>query len=113
MMFSDCNSANVFSNVALLPRSRPSLITTMMRFCPCIGRSASSTTARIASNRCGWPFFLNSFSDASIDFGIVGPIRNDLRLLVVTDDQQFVAFENLVSKLARRLFKLIHVGADR
>ena len=38
---------------------------------------------------------------------------HDLGLFVITDDQQFVAIENLVSNLARCFLQLLDVGADR
>ncbi len=45
-------------------------------------------------------------------FCIVGPIRHYLSLFVVANDQQLVAFEDLVSKLACSLFQLVNVSAD-
>ena len=44
---------------------------------------------------------------------VVSPIRDDLRVLVVTDDEQLIAFVNLVSELARGGFQLLHVRANR
>src|SRR6266511_1944806 len=61
------NSARILSNEVLLPRSRPSLITTITRFCAGMARKACSITALAASKRCGWPFFRNSLSEDSID----------------------------------------------
>src|SRR5215468_2052648 len=90
-----CSALRAWLNLVLLPRSSPSLITTMARFCADSGRSASSTTAIIESNKCGSPF-----------------LRNDFSLIVIADNQQFVAIINLVSELQRRLLELIHVSAN-
>src|SRR5436305_2917911 len=43
---------------------------------------------------------------------VVSPIGDDLRVLVVTNYQQLVAFVNLVSELARGGFQLFYVRAN-
>ena len=40
---------------------------------------------------------------------IIRPVSDNLRLLVISDDEQLVAFKNLIGKLARGLFQLIHI----
>src|SRR6185295_10805532 len=57
-------------------------------------------------------FFSEKFQRRLDGLGIVGPVRNDLRLLVVADNQKFVAFINLISKLAGSLFQFLNFGPN-
>ena len=59
-----------------------------------------------------------AFLSKSLEFSlnllrVISPIGNDLSIIVIADDKQFVSIVNLVSELECRSFQLVDIRANR